>query len=286
MQKELICKGSTGDIYKLHDGSQVVALKIIDSRRSSRLITSADAIFATEVRALKAISHRNIVSLIKAEQLSPSEFSIALTYCPGGTLFEHLHRKRSLVLTAKQVRKIISDLANAVMHLHSRSNPIIHGDIKSLNILLMSEINSSTTIPWLKLCDFGSSRFSNDPILNGTITVGTVQWMAPEVLAETSFGTPSDIYSLAMVLYEVCFRKIPFANYPENAVMGKVIKGERPEISLKLLEAGGLGGLGPVMLSCWSENPSARPDISQLMARLSEVFASSILSPDSHMSIP
>jgi serine/threonine protein kinase len=96
----------------------------------------------------------------------------------------------------------------------------------------MSEISTASALPWLKLCDFGSARFADDPVSNGTITVGTVLWMAPEVLAETSYGPPSDIYSFRMVLYDTCFRRIPFANYPENAVMGKVIKGERPEVSL------------------------------------------------------
>ena len=125
MQKELICRGSTGDVYKHREGAQVVAVKILYSRKSSRLITSVDAIFAREVRALKAVSHRNIVSLLSSEQLSPREFSISKTYCPGGTLFDLLHERRGLTLSSKQVKKIISDLVGALNHLHTRANPII-----------------------------------------------------------------------------------------------------------------------------------------------------------------
>jgi serine/threonine protein kinase len=232
MQKELICRGSIGDVYRHHEGVQVIAVKILDSRKSSRLVTSVDAIFAREVRALKAVSQRNIVFLLSPEQLSPGEFEISMTYCPGDSLFDLLHKRRGLTLSSKPVKKIISDLVGALNHLHTRANPIIHGDIKSLNILLMSEIGIASALPWLKLCDFGSARFSDDPVSNGTITVGTVQWMAPEVMTDTSYGPPSDIYSFGMVLYETCLRRIPFTNYPENAVMGKVIKGERPEVSL------------------------------------------------------
>lgn len=125
MQKELICRGSTGDVYKHREGAQVVAVKILDSRKSSRLITSVDTIFAREVRALKAVSPRNIVSLLSSEQLSPSEFSISKTNCPGGTLFDLLHERRGLTLSSKQVKKIISDLVGALNHLHTRANPII-----------------------------------------------------------------------------------------------------------------------------------------------------------------
>jgi serine/threonine protein kinase len=286
MQRELICKGSTGDVFKAMNGSRIVAIKMLDSRRASRMLTSVDATFHREVRALKAVSHRNIISLISSDQVSPSEFSIVMSYCSGGSLFQLLYKRGDFSLTIKQKKKIFSDILNAISHLHQRNNPIIHGDIKSLNLLFMSPVTSEDAVPWVKLCDFGSSRFAEDPLVFGTLTVGTVQWMAPEVLSGGPPDEASDIYSVGMVFYEVCSRKIPFVNFQENVVSAKVISGDRPEISIQILKRDGLGALAGVIISCWSADPSSRPDITELISRLNGVFISSVLSLEGRMSIP
>jgi serine/threonine-protein kinase TNNI3K len=286
MNRELIAKGSTGDIYKVCDGSRVVAMKVLDARRANRLLTSVDVIFKREVAALRAFSHRNIISFVSSEQLSPSEYTITTNYCSGGSLFHLLHSSKDVPVTTKQKKKIFSDILNALMCLQARPVPIIHGDIKSLNILLMDTLQSAESVPWVKLCDFGSSKFSGEPPTFGTLTVGTIQWMPPEVLLGEDFGTPVDIYSFGMVMFELCFREIPFFGYEENIVSAKIIKGERPQIRQQQLDRDALSGMAEVMLSCWSENARNRPDINQLSSLLNNVFILSVLSPQSRMSIP
>ena len=286
MNRELIAKGSTGDIYKVSDGARVVAIKVLDARRANRLLTSVDVIFKREVAALRAVSHRNIISLVSSEQISPSEFTITTNYCSGGSLFHLLHSRKDLLVTTKQKKKIFCDILNALMCLQGRTVPIIHGDIKSLNILLMDTLRSAESVPWVKLCDFGSSKFAGEPPSFGTLTVGTIQWMPPEVLLGEDFGTPVDIYSFGVVMFELCFREIPFFGYEENIISAKIIKGERPQIRQQQLDRDGLGGMAEVMLSCWAENPRERPDIDQLFSLLNSVFISSVLSPQSRMSIP
>lgn len=76
MQKELISRGSTGDVYKVSDGVMIVAMKLLDLLKSLKFVISVDTAFNKEVRALNAVSHRNIVALLESEKLSPSEFSI------------------------------------------------------------------------------------------------------------------------------------------------------------------------------------------------------------------
>jgi serine/threonine protein kinase len=286
MQREFICKGSTGDIFMVRDGSTLVAMKLLDSRKATRHISSIDMIFKREVRALKAVSHRNIVALISAEQISPSEFVIMMTYCPGGSLFSFLYKSLGRSLTVKQIKKILGDIVNAVFHLHVRTVPIIHGDLKSLNILLMAPINSEKVIPWIKLCDFGSSKFADDPPAVGTLTVGTTQWMAPEVLSGGKYGPPSDIYSLGMLMFELCFREIPFAGLHENVVVARILKGERPHVSLRHLHSQGLSELGTILLACWDEKASSRPTIEVLIDRLSGEFILSDFPREAVMSVP
>lgn len=279
MQKQLIARGSTGDIYRFSDGSTIHVLKVLDSRRAGRMISSVDTLFLREVKALRSATHRNIVSLISSEQVSPSEYAITLTYCPGGSLFSLLHKSPGVELTHKQRRKILSDVTQALICLHCRPDPIIHSDVKSLNLLLMTPVSSSEVIPWVKLCDFGSSKFESDPPVSGTFTVGTVQWMPPEILMNLNFGTPADVYSFAMVIFEVCFREVPFSQFEENVVSAKIIQGVRPHVRKDDLEANRISGLAQVMQSCWAEQPCDRPDISQVSSSLDDVFISSILTP-------
>ena len=71
--------------------------------------------------------------------------------------------------------------------------PIIHRDLKSANILLDDSFN-------VKICDFGLARL-RDFSVQMTANVGTVQWMAPEVLLGSHYDQSADIYSLGMVCF-------------------------------------------------------------------------------------
>ena len=277
MSRELISRGSTGDVFAVSNGIRITAVKVLDSRRAARLITSVETAYHREVKALSVVSHRNIVSLVAHEQLSPSEFSISITFCGGGSLFTHLYKRENPDLTLKQKKKIFNDLINAVRYLHSLPDPIIHGDLKSLNVLFMSPINTLEVVPWVKLCDFGSSKFQSDPPLMGTVTVGTAQWMSPELVTGGVYGCPTDIYSLAMVFYEICRRDVPFGKIEENVVLGMIVRGDRPALPVASLESGCIRGIALVLHQCWAEKPESRPSIQRLSELMNDIFLSSAL---------
>ena len=269
--KELISKGSTSYIYKITEIDRVYVLKVLDSRVNTREIISVETAYRKEIRALKAVSHRNVIALLDHEQISPSEFSISLPYCSGGTLFALLHRS-SLILSLKQKKKIFADVLGAVSAIHSLRDPLVHGDIKSLNILLVGPVVREDSHPWLKLCDFGSSRFVSDTPSNGTVTVGTIQWMPPEVIEGDPPGPEADIYSVGIVFQEVVYRKIPFHNVPDNLVMGMVLRGERPEHYRELLIKDKLDNIVSIIDDCLCQRRENRPTIEQLQNRMQELF--------------
>jgi len=270
--KELISKGSTSFIYKVTDIDRTYVWKVLDSRVNTREIISVETAYKKEVKALKSVTHRNIISLIDHEQLSPSEFSISLPHCAGGSLFNLVHRSKNPPLSLKMKKKIFADLLGAIHAIHSLKDPLIHADIKSLNLLLVSPVLREETVPWLKLCDFGSSRFKSETPSNGTVTVGTVQWMPPEVIEGDPPGTEADIYSVGIVLQEVIYRKIPFDGVSENLIMGMVLRGERPLHYPQLLERDKLSNIIPIIDDCLSQKPSGRPTIDQLEDRINELF--------------
>jgi len=230
------------------------------------------------VKALKSVSHRNIVALLGHEQLSPSEYSISITFCPGGSPSDHLHKHEVRQFTLKRKKKVFGDILNAIEALHSLKDPLIHGDIKSLNVLLMAHVHRGDIVPWAKLCDFGSSDSQSEAPQNGNITVGTVQWITPEVILREPSSPASDIYSVGMVFSEICYRRVPFSGTRECEVMTSILHGTRPDHDPGKLLKDHLTCFMSILDSCWLEKPEGRPSIRQLRDRMNEVFIESTLS--------
>lgn len=87
--------------------------------------------------------------------------------------------------------------------LHAQNPPVVHRDLKSLNILITDNYTA-------KLCDFGLSKTTSGSSLNSC--VGSLNWCAPEVLLRNApFTKYADVYSMGMVLLELYTHNPPFA---------------------------------------------------------------------------
>jgi NIMA (never in mitosis gene a)-related kinase len=111
-------------------------------------------------------------------------------------------------------------LTTAIMYIHERR--ILHRDLKTRNIFLKNNL--------IKLGDFGISR-----ILMGTSDLastfaGTPHFMSPEALKQNGYNSKSDIWSLGVVLYELCTLRRAFPGSNIMAVMYRIVEGERPEL--------------------------------------------------------
>lgn len=108
-------------------------------------------------------------------------------------------------------------------YLHSKEYPIIHRDIKSLNLLVSKDWKT------VKLADFGTAKAKKFSSIHGSIDgnpsihncftfsnllkVGTYRWAAPETRQKKPVWTEkADIYSLGMTFFEIASREVPFAD--------------------------------------------------------------------------
>lgn len=112
-------------------------------------------------------------------------------------------------LERETARGIFKQVVQAVAHCHHTG--IYHLDIKPSNILVVDNGSTIKRVPTIKLCDFGGSVQSSDPKQALTGTVGSMSYMAPEVLASKSWiPGPVDCWALGVLLFALLTSELPF----------------------------------------------------------------------------
>nr|CCA20241.1 hypothetical protein PITG_03585 [Albugo laibachii Nc14] len=115
----------------------------------------------------------------------------------------------------------------------------------------------------VKIADFGVARVAQTEHMTGSC--GTFQWMAPEVMISVKYSVSADIYSLAIVFWEICELSAPFTNLPQSYIPIAVVnEKKRPIFTSKTPLS--LQGL---IARCWQDNSNMRPtaaDVAQILS--------------------
>jgi serine/threonine protein kinase len=246
-------EGGYGSIYKGLLKSKTVAVKRVDNDVASPESTLA---IRNEMRLLSEIAHPHIIKSYGGFDAAGVEPYIVMEFAENGNLHKALRTKQ---LSMKNKVSIALDIAKALLYLHSREDPIYHGDIKSLNVLLDRDLSA-------KLCDFGTARRRSDQ--NSGIN-GTVSWLAPEILLDAVINNDTtDVYSFGMLIYELLTDRTPYEGCPKFEVLGKICEGEHP-VLLENLDAD--YELIELMRECTKRDPSERPSMRDVVLKLKKI---------------
>ena len=262
-KEKLIGSGSYAKVYLAVDkeNGNYVALKELSIEEGEEMKGRMLQI-TREVLAMISVSHPFLLKILGFIDSNP--FVIVTPYIHHGSLYKYIHsgkRRESLDPTRKTI--IMMGIAHAMSVLHG--NGIIHRDLKSMNVLLDQYMHPV-------VCDFGISRFSSES-KSMTTQIGTPHWMAPELLAgSTNYDMSVDVYSFAMLLYEVLTGNVPFADLELCDLIKTVCEeGKNPELPHKEEYEESLVKL---YYDCSSIEPTKRPSFYEIYTKFKnhEVF--------------
>ncbi|POM60349.1 TKL protein kinase [Phytophthora palmivora] len=280
---KLIAKGGYGAVYKASfRGKMVVTKQLLPERaRDPRMLND----FMDEIRTCSSLDHPKIVTFIGFTFSSLMDLSAVFEYMPNGDLATLLQKQLKRETRDPLARDsygwfrstksergglkckslVALDIAEALVYLHSFESPMIHRDLKPNNVLMSEKWEA-------KLTDFGVSReLTEDQTM--TAEIGTISWIAPEVLRGERYSEKADVYSFGVIMSELDTCRRPYSEgVPTDDNRGGNIKHTNARIAV-LVSAGKLKpSLSPdcpisvrdLIDKCLDANPENRPSALQL----------------------
>lgn len=196
---KLIGRGGMADVYLALDTilNREVAIKVLKTDMSSDPVALER--FKREAGSATCLSHPNIVDVYDVGDDEDKHY-IVMEYVKGCTLKQLIHKRGAIPY--KEAVWLMKQLTGALMEAHR--NGIIHRDIKSQNVLIKDDGT-------VKMADFGIA-LANDAIqiTSKDSVLGSVHYLAPELVKGGQATMQSDIYSLGIVFYELLTGDVPF----------------------------------------------------------------------------
>ncbi|MEO6890058.1 MAG: serine/threonine-protein kinase [Ktedonobacteraceae bacterium] len=263
--------GSLGEVWKGHELQTLdtVAIKIFHADLQSD--PNFLARFNQEGQAVMALHHPNIAQVYECDvtRAPDSNSTVAYMvseYIEGETLTHYLQNtsRKGQFPSVSALVYLFKNIAAALDYAHQQG--VIHGSLKPSNILLDNQNALHSKIGEPKLTDFGMARLVKNTSSSNT---NTALYMAPEQAKGQDPSESSDIYSLGIILYELCTGVQPFRSESPVAIMMQHINVlPTPPI---LINANIPPGLSEVILRSLAKDPATR-------FRTAAAFASAVSS--------
>ena len=238
----LLGEGGWGRVVVGSFRGQEVAMKQLHS-----IISSSDYyrdLLRREISLMAKVRHPNLLLFMAAVLDSPSNTPIIITELMDTNLRQAYHNTQ-LLNGAKL--SILRDVSAALNYLHLQSNPIIHRDVSSANVLLLALPDNK----WRgKLSDFGSANLVQHASTPGP---GAAMYTAPEVFKGEQQTTKMDVFSFGKLLCEVLSNRLP-----DPGAFPSMLQSMAKDWPL----------MHQLISSCVQQDPNKRPAMSYIVDQL------------------
>ena len=225
---------------------------------------------------MAALRHPNVVGFLGVCMGPPC---IVTEYCSRGSLTDVLRGGKSspakaALLDWTRRLNMALDAAKGMLYLHAHAPPIIHRDLKSPNLLVDKH--------WrVKVSDFNLSKLMEEGSVMSSMAATNPRWLAPEILTGNNATFASDVYSFAIVMWELLVWDLPWGPTNPWQVVTVVTEGGRLDVPERSALPGpdtaefeGLDAYVGLMRRCWAHNPDDRPTFQEIIADLRDQLGS------------
>lgn len=266
-EENVIGIGGSGKVYKgvlAGEGNSEVAVKRISHENDGMRE------FLAEISSIGRLKHRNLVSLKGWCKKEKGNFLLLYDYMENGSLDKWVFDcEEKNMLSCDDRIKILKNVALGVLYLHEGwESKVLHRDIKASNVLLDKDMNG-------RLGDFGLARVhSHGQVATTTRIVGTMGYIAPELIRTGRASTQSDVFGFGVLILEVMCGRRPIEDGKPSLVdwvRRLVVEGELATIlDERLRKKGGwseeeVERVLHLGLLCAHPDPNARPTMRQIV---------------------
>jgi eukaryotic-like serine/threonine-protein kinase len=213
----LLGKGGMGDVYLARDPriDRLVAVKVLKDSLNTEEYRKR---FLREARAAGQLQHPNIVTVFDVHEVR-GRLLIAMEYISGRSLAEIITRAEPLSLVRKL--EIIEGICAGLAWAHAAK--VVHRDIKPGNVMV-------DDTGQIKIVDFGIAKSVASEVTGRHAAIGTPAYMSPEQITQKPIDHRSDMFSTAVVAYELLTGRKPFDGNASEQV-ARLLSGRVPPMN-------------------------------------------------------
>jgi len=207
-------KGAMGTVYRARDPMlhRTVAIKTVNMDLDRDEVADYEARFYQEARAAGGLNHPNIVTIYDIGKSGHIAY-MAMELLEGKELRSVMAQGQALPVS--QAIDIAAQAAEGLGYAHDHD--VVHRDIKPANLMINRE-------GLVKITDFGIARMRSSEVRTQTgVVLGSPRYMSPEQVVGKRAEPRSDIFSLAVILYEMVTGKAPFTGEDVSAIMFQIL---------------------------------------------------------------
>ncbi|KXJ17437.1 Integrin-linked protein kinase [Exaiptasia diaphana] len=251
---EKISKTVTGEVWRgkwndINIVAKKLAIKFVNKRISRN--------FSEEYSKLRIFSHPNVLPVIGAVN-DHKNLIVLSQQMHYGSLFNILHEGTGIIVDQEQAIKFAMDIARGMAYLHSLDQLIPRLYLKSTHVMIDEDLTARISMADYRFSFMNLSKYESP------------NWMAPEFLQKSPEEVDqrsADMWSYAILLWELVTREVPFADLsPMEIGMKVALEGLKPPIP-----PGVSSHMVKLVSICWNPDPSKRPRFDQIIPILTKM---------------